>query len=143
MAVTERAPERARTAGRRVVEVAPPVTSGSYAWIMQRATAVLLLAFLGAHWWITHFAPVGEAITFERVSFRLKDAMLVFVDSGLLAIVLYHALNGLRNVILDFNIGRTAERALSIILVIVGIVAFVYGLNALLPFTTGTALFYR
>ena len=142
MAVTEKVPERRREA-ERPVEVAPPVTSGSYAWITQRVTAVLLLAFLGTHWWIAHFAPVGEAITFERVSLRLENAILVFVDSGLLAIVLYHALNGVRNVIVDFNIGKAGERVLSIILLVVGIVAFIYGINALLPFTTGTALFYR
>lgn len=142
MAVTERAPERPRE-GERLAEVAPPATSGSYAWITQRATAVLLLAFLGTHWWIAHFAPVGEAITFDRVSLRLESALLVFVDAGLLAIVIYHALNGVRNVVVDFNIGRKAERALSMVLLVIGIVAFIYGINALLPFTTGTALFYR
>ncbi|MGQ9676334.1 MAG: succinate dehydrogenase, cytochrome b556 subunit [Chloroflexota bacterium] len=142
MAVTERAPERPRE-GEKLAEIAPPATSGSYAWITQRITAVLLLAFLGTHWWIAHFAPVGEAITFERVSLRLENALLVFVDAGLLAIVIYHALNGVRNVVVDFNIGRPAERVLSILLLVVGILAFIYGINALLPFTTGTALFYR
>lgn len=142
MAVRESVPEEPRVT-ERPEEKARSVTSGSYAWIMQRVTAVLLLAFLGTHFFITHFAPVGEAITFERITVRLQSALLVFVDGGMLAIVLYHALNGLRNVIVDFNIGRTAEKCLSIILLIIGILAFIYGLNALLPFTTGTALFYR
>ena len=143
MTVKERAAERPTSAAEREAVGIRPATSGSYAWILQRVTAVLLIAFLGTHFYIAHFAPVGEAITFEVVTNRLQNALLVFVDAGLLAIVIYHALNGLRNVIMDFNIGRRAERALAFVLVIVGLVAFVYGINALLPFTTGTALFYR
>lgn len=118
-------------------------TSGSWAWILQRVSAFLLIVFIGAHWWISHFDALGDTITFAGVQTRLQSAVLVFVDGAMLIIVLYHALNGVRNVLLDFNIGRRAERALSIFLLFVGIAFFIYGLNALLPFTVGTALFYR
>jgi succinate dehydrogenase cytochrome b556 subunit len=118
-------------------------TSGSWAWILQRITAVLLILFLGAHWYIIHYGALGEAITFERVGIRLQSPLLVFVDAGMLLIVIYHALNGTRNVIVDFNIGRRWERVLSAVLFVFGIVVFIYGINALLPFTTGSALFYR
>ena len=140
MAAIDQVPGRI---SRPAAAVIPSRVSGSWSWILQRITAVLLLAFLGAHWYIAHYGDLGQSITFDRVGIRLQNPLLVFVDSGMLAIVLYHALNGTRNVIVDFNIGKTWERVLSIGLFVIGIIVFVYGINALLPFTTGSALFYR
>lgn len=113
------------------------------AWLLQRLTGVLLLLTLFIHIWVLHFANIGEVISYDNVAGRLMTAFFIIVDSALLALVLYHGLNGVRNVIFDYSIGPKAERAVNWILIIVGLATFVYGFNALLPFITGQPLFYR
>ncbi|MCL4459119.1 MAG: succinate dehydrogenase, cytochrome b556 subunit [Chloroflexi bacterium] len=116
---------------------------GVWSWVLQRVTAVLLLVFLGAHFWVLHFAVVGEQINFVRVSERLRTPFFIVLDLALLATVLYHALNGLRIVIVDFGISPMAQRLLLGALWLIGILTFIFGANTLLPFITSTPLFYR
>lgn len=120
-----------------------PGSRGAVAWLLQRLTGVLLLLTLFIHIWVLHFANVGQVISYDNVASRLITAFFVIVDSSLLALLLYHGLNGVRNVIFDYSIGLKAERAVNWVLIIVGLATFVYGLNALLPFITGQPLFYR
>ena len=107
---------------------------GALAWFMQRLTAVLVLVFLGAHLWVLHFATIGKQVSFTNVSARLHSPWFVVIDGLLLATTVYHALNGTRTVIFDFNVGSAAKRWITFLLWAFGIVATVYGINALLPF---------
>lgn len=108
---------------------------GSWAWILQRFTAVLLLALLGAHFWVLHFVPANAVITFAGVSTRLQQALFWVVDFGLLLIALYHGLNGLRAVALDY--WPRSDRSLSLVLLAIGLVAALYGGQALTVFIRG------
>ena len=119
----------------------PPARTGLWNWFMQRITGALLIVFIIAHFWVTHFAIPGEQITFTGVQARLQTLFFVVLDSALLAATIYHGLNGVRNVIFDFNPGPAAKTATSWIIFVIGLIVFVYGLNALLPFITGRALF--
>lgn len=108
--------------------------NGTWAWLAQRITAVALVVILGIHLWVTHFADIGNKIVFGGVAMRLQTALFMIVDFSLLAFALYHGLNGLRNVIFDYGIGRKAEAAVTWVLVLVGAVAFVYGSFGLASF---------
>lgn len=117
--------------------------TGAWSWIMQRITGAFIIFFLGAHFWLLHFAIAGERIEFERITPRLQSPFFIFLDLGLLAVALYHALNGLRAVLMDFSFGPTIDRPLSLALWVVGILTFLFGVNALLPFVTGQPIFAR
>jgi len=108
-----------------------------WAWFLQRVTGAALLLVLGIHLWTVHYSQGGEAIVFAEVSARLKTLTFQVVDYGLLAFVLYHGLNGVRNVVLDYNITPGQERVLNWVLSIIGIIFFVYGAYALTPFIAG------
>ncbi|MCL4534521.1 MAG: hypothetical protein M1370_05090 [Bacteroidetes bacterium] len=108
-----------------------------WTWLVQRVTAALLLVFLGTHFWVLHFALADESITFSSVTARLQTPFFAVVDSALLAIVLFHGLNGLRAVLLDFDFAQRIERALTWILIFVGVVTLAFGLFALVPFISG------
>ncbi len=119
----------------------PPARTGLWSWFIQRITGALLVLFIIAHFWVTHFAVPGEEITFSGVSSRLQMGFFVVLDSALLATVIYHGLNGVRNVIFDFNPGPAARTAISWVVLIIGLITFVYGVNALVPFITGSPIF--
>ncbi len=114
-------------------------SSGAWAWLLQRITAVLLLGLLGIHIAVLHFIRPEGDITFASVHVRLATLLYMGVDYSLLGIVLYHGLNGARNVLLDFTFGQRAQTAISMVLLLIGLVAFTYGAWGLTPFITGTA----
>ena len=70
---------------------------------------------------------------------RLQSPLFIVLDSALLAVVLYHGLNGVWQVAADFGLGRGAQRTLALVLWIVGLVTLVVGINALLPLLGGQA----
>lgn len=71
-------------------------------WLMQRISAGILVVLLFIHFWVGHYANLGASITFAGVQMRLQNAIFVSVDSMLLILVVFHGLNGIRNIVLDY-----------------------------------------
>lgn len=103
-----------------------------WAWILQRITAVLLVVLVAIHFGIMHFIDPTAVITFGDSQMRLQSALYMVVDVGLLVLGLYHGLNGIRNIVLDYwpKSGRVATW----ILTVIGIAAVGYGSMALAAF---------
>jgi succinate dehydrogenase/fumarate reductase cytochrome b subunit len=55
------------------------------------------------------------------------------IDLALLTIALFHGLNGVRTIVLDFGPGLAGRRFLSASLALVGVVAFMFGIFGLFP----------
>lgn len=125
------------TTARKALEEAPIAGVGLWAWFLQRVTAALAVIFLGAHLWALHIFLVGEEITFERVLERLQSPLYIALDILLLATLIYHALNGVRMIILDFTTSLRAERLLNTILILTGVIGFALGVYGLWPFISG------
>lgn len=114
--------------------VRPGEAAAAWAWLLQRISAAFLLFFLGTHLWVLHFALGSEKISFERVKERLQQPFFQVLDVVLLAVVLYHALYGVRSVILDFRVQGAGRHILTWGLVAVGIIGFMYGFITLQTF---------
>ena len=117
--------------------VRPGEATAAWAWLLQRVSAAFLLFFLGAHLWVLHFALGSEKINFERVKERLQQPFFQVLDVVLLTVVLYHALYGVRSIMLDFRVQGAGKHVLTWGLVVLGAVGFVYGLITLLTFFRG------
>ncbi len=111
-----------------------PKPQGVWAWILQRITAVLLFFFLGAHLLVLHYIPENLSINFLGVAARFKSVLYLLIDSGLLAVGLYHALNGVRNVLFDFVVSAGMRRAINAMLLTAGVAFFLWGAYALMFF---------
>lgn len=117
--------------------------AGTWAWFFQRLSAVLLIVFLGVHIFIDHFMGAskevaGETlITFGDVSLRLGQVLYIFVDYTLLALVLFHGLNGARTVMFDFDMFVKRKKAVDVSLWVLGIATLVWGIVILWPFING------
>ena len=90
-------------------------------WILQRITAVLLVALVALHLWTSNFATGWPSF--------LKAA----IDLSLLGLALFHGLNGVRTVALDFGLGLRARRYLATSLTMLGFVAFLFGVYGFFP----------
>lgn len=109
--------------------------SGTWAWLLHRVSAVLLIPLLALHLAIMHFVDPTATITFAGSSLRLQGSLYLVADTLLLATALYHGLNGVRNVILDY--WPRAARGAAWVLWVLGLLALGYGTTALAAIARG------
>jgi succinate dehydrogenase / fumarate reductase, membrane anchor subunit len=102
-------------------------------WWLQRVTGAALLVLLVMHFWVEHYASDvrhGE-LSFESVQRRMSNPWWVAIDLAFLFIALYHGLNGLRNIILDYGwVTPRIARPITGVIVIVGLVWGYWGVTA-------------
>jgi succinate dehydrogenase hydrophobic anchor subunit len=83
------------------------------------------------HLALTHFVAIGE-LSFANIGERLAGGAVLVNDLLLLLAVTFHALNGVRMVVLDWGLsGKGIRRGFDAFLWVVGVVAVVYGIWAL------------
>src|SRR6476660_3804253 len=104
-------------------------------WYLQRITGDALLVLLIMHFWVEHFTaevrtPAG--LTFEVIQRRFfHNPWFVAVDITFLFIALYHGLNGIRNICLDYSWGTRFRTPITIAILLVGITVAYWGATAL------------
>jgi succinate dehydrogenase / fumarate reductase membrane anchor subunit len=96
-------------------------------WFFQRISSVGLIVVLLFHMVVLHYVDPSAEITLADTELRLQSVLFVLVDSFLLAFALFHGLNGVRNVAYDYFPKPGTRKALSILLLIVGLAVFVWG----------------
>ncbi|MBI2934127.1 MAG: succinate dehydrogenase, hydrophobic membrane anchor protein [Chloroflexi bacterium] len=85
---------------------------GSWPWILQRFSGLAIMAVLFLHLWIKHFGNPGKEITFERSSQLLHRPFWLVVALLMIGLLLFHSLNGGRNVLMDYVTGYRARRVM-------------------------------
>jgi len=104
---------------------------GMWPWLGQRVTAVLVIVTIMVHLVLTHYVAIGE-LSFDDIGERLAGGAVLVNDIVLLVAVVYHALNGLRMVVLDWGLSNVAgRRVFDVVLWLVGSLAIAYGIWAL------------
>lgn len=84
---------------------------GASAFYLQRVTGVLLLGYLLLHVHTVHMISEGPA-AFDRAMETFKNPFFRLLEIGLLAVVILHALNGIRIVAIDFGVATRHQRKL-------------------------------
>jgi succinate dehydrogenase / fumarate reductase cytochrome b subunit len=72
-----------------------------WSWVAHRVTGVLIFFFLFAHVLDTALVRVSPE-SYDRVIDTYKTPVVNLMELGLTAAVLYHALNGVRVMLIDF-----------------------------------------
>jgi succinate dehydrogenase / fumarate reductase cytochrome b subunit len=95
--------------------------TGIWAWLFQRITGLLLVAYLAAHLWTLHFSHITTPF----------DGFFRYLISNnfvplLLGIILYHALNGLRTTLIDLGLSLQTQRWMFWALMIAGAALYLY-----------------
>ena len=104
-------------------------------WTWHMAAGVVILFLLGLHMLIMHlggithlFAPfAGEAVSKANSLFR--DGRLFFAVTYilLLGVALYHGLYGLRTILFELTLKPAVEKAITFVLLVVGVGLFGLG----------------
>ncbi|MFH0917258.1 MAG: succinate dehydrogenase, cytochrome b556 subunit [bacterium] len=101
--------------------------TGMWAWLLFRISGLVLVFYLGAH------IIVISTGQFDKLNDLMKmfdNPVLVLMDLALVVAVLYHALNGVRIILMDFGIGVKSHKivfwsAMAVVVVCFAIFAWV------------------
>ena len=109
--------------------------SGMTGWLLQRVSGIFLAYALGVHLWAVHYVNM-DRLTWETITTRLQDGTfwsiyyILFIPA-----VVYHALNGIWGIVLDYNPSPALRKAWAAILWAGGLLLLIYGYFGLKPLT--------
>lgn len=95
--------------------------TGMWAWLLFRISGLILVFYLGAH------IIVISTGRFDKLNDLMKTfdhPVLLLMDLALVVAVLYHALNGVRIILMDFGIGVKRHKVMFWSAVAVVVVCF-------------------
>jgi succinate dehydrogenase / fumarate reductase cytochrome b subunit len=112
--------------------------SGQWAFVLHRVSGFLVFLFLLLH--VVDVSLVKSPTIYNEVHALYGNIALRLFEVGLLAALLYHALNGLRIVMIDFFPGaaRSQRQMFGVVVGLTALGTVVGGVVIVGPFVTGT-----
>jgi len=105
---------------------------GGWPWLLQRITALYLVMGLCVHFFVLHFLT-ERPVTIQKVFERLQSPGWFVFDALLLASAVYQALNGVFNIVADYQPGPKVRYGVGLTLWIIGLLTLTIGLRILGP----------
>lgn len=84
---------------------------GMWAWILFRVSGLVLAVYLFFHIWVISQGRVGGPDRLDDLFDLFSNPFIVFLDLALVGAVLYHALNGVRILLMDLGVGIRSHKA--------------------------------
>jgi succinate dehydrogenase / fumarate reductase cytochrome b subunit len=101
-----------------------------WAWLFFRISGLILVFYLGAHIILISSARwASEGATFNSLMTTLDHPVAIIFDLALVVAVLYHALNGVRIILMDFGIGIHRHKVMfwsAVAIIVICFVIFAY-----------------
>ena len=101
------------------------VKTGMAAWLLHRITGLGLVVYLVLH--INVISNLHDPAGFNKVMTFLGSPLFRFLEVGLLAFVIYHAVNGIRVIWVDFFEGSANQAKIFWVLTVIGVIIFILG----------------
>ena len=102
--------------------------ASSWSWILQAVTGALLVVLLGLHMIVQHFVVAGGLRNYHDVVVYLSNPFVFLLEIVFLIVVTWHALLGVRAILLDLGLKSANERKWTTALTVIGISAVAYGI---------------
>ncbi|MDP6100676.1 MAG: succinate dehydrogenase, cytochrome b556 subunit [Dehalococcoidia bacterium] len=112
---------------------------GAVAFAMHRASGVVIALYGITHVLVMSYALGGD-VGFNRLMETFQQPWVLVLEMLLVAVVLFHMLNGVRILLFDIGVGVRHQKALFIGLMTVGAVVLVLTVLDTLPWLQGREL---
>ncbi len=99
---------------------------GTTAWLLQAVSGVLLIFLLGAHIVAQHFIVRGGLRDYAQVVSYLANPVVLVIESLFVIVLIWHAMAGLRAILLDFGFGRRGQALITRGVVVLGAATAAY-----------------
>jgi succinate dehydrogenase cytochrome b556 subunit len=93
---------------------------GTTTWILQVASGVLLIFLLGAHIVAQHFIVKGGLRDYAQVASYLSNPAVLAIESAFVVVLIWHAMLGLRAILLDFGFSRRGQALITRGVIVLG-----------------------
>jgi succinate dehydrogenase hydrophobic anchor subunit len=100
----------------------------TWLWLLKIITGVLVVLILGVHLVVNHLVSPDGLLTFQQVVVYLSNPWVALMEGTFLVLAVFHALLGVRSVVLDLHPSVRMIRGMDIVFSIVGVVAIIYGI---------------
>jgi succinate dehydrogenase / fumarate reductase cytochrome b subunit len=97
--------------------------TGMWAWMLFRISGLVLVFYLFVHVWVISQGRIGGPQAIDNLFEFFDRPLLVFLDLMLVAAVLYHALNGVRIILMDLGVGIRQHKAIFWVCMLVAAIA--------------------
>ena len=102
--------------------------SSSWSWILQAFTGAMLVVLLGLHMVVQHFVVQGGLRNYQQVVQYISNPFVFLLEVAFLIVVTWHALLGVRAIILDLGLKPATERRWTAVLTVIGLAMITYGI---------------
>ena len=117
----------------------------TYLQFIQLITGILIAVLLGIHMVNMHLDAIlgffgvetffgvniaADPTVFGLMKARSQQVVFAGIYIALLIFALYHAFNGLRNIVLELTTSARAERAVTAVIIVVGVIFLAIGIYA-------------
>ncbi|MDR4507377.1 MAG: hypothetical protein MRJ65_03910 [Candidatus Brocadiaceae bacterium] len=110
---------------------------GFWPWYLQRITALLLVAGMSVHFFLFHFSPNRYVSRYyDEIIDRFCSPGWIAFHACLLSLVIFHGLNGIWGIFVDFNFNKRSKYIVNLTLWFIGTVLFGAGIYILIWFAT-------
>ena len=108
----------------------PVDTSRPSSWVSTALTGMALLVLVTVHMVAHHFVvqEVGGLRTYDQVLAYVSNPLILAIEATFLVVVTWHAMLGLRAVMLDLALPARLERLVRPGLTMLGVLTVIYGL---------------
>lgn len=99
----------------------------SILWLVKIIAGMFIVILLAIHFIVNHMVAPEGLLSYADVIAYYKNPLIPAMEIVFLFVVLVHALLGIRSIILDTQPSDRFMKVLDIVLMVTGILAFMYG----------------
>lgn len=99
---------------------------GTWAWILHRLSGLALIFYLSLHIWVINTLTLSGSQFNQTMEF-LRGDIFKILEVGLWGVILFHAFNGIRVVIVDFFSGSLYHKKLFWMMILIAFLLWVAG----------------
>ncbi len=106
-------------------------STGSFSWIFQRVTGLILVVIMIGHFILMHYTP-ESGHTYDAVLARMQSNWYRVLDLTFIVLAMYHGLNGVWGIFRDYKLKQWQTIAIITVLIIFGLAFTLWGIKTIL-----------
>lgn len=106
-------------------------SSGSFSWVFQRVTGVILVVILIGHYILMHYNP-ASGHTYDAVLARMQSNWYRVLDLVFVVLAMYHGLNGVWGIFRDYKLKQWQSVTILGLIIIFGLAFTLWGIKTIL-----------
>lgn len=106
-------------------------SSGSFSWVFQRVTGLILVVVMIGHFILMHYTPESGR-TYEAVLARMQSNWYRVLDLTFVVLGMYHGLNGIWSIFRDYKLKSWQSITIVGCILIFGLAFTLWGIKTIL-----------